>query len=76
MAATAYDIPSEFFKAIDKKLWKKGELLLKAMEKAGFDFNSSEEATERKQKVELSGSVQQKRNIVINFRRATPEDAK
>ena len=76
MAATAYDIPSEFFKAIDKKLWKKGELLLKAMEKAGFDFNSSEEAAERKQKVELSGSVQQKRYIVINFRRATPEDAK
>jgi hypothetical protein len=76
MEATAYNIPVEFFKAIDKKLWKKGELLLKAMEKAGFDFNSSEDAAERKQKVELSGSVQQKRNIVINFRRATPEDAK
>ena len=76
LEATAYNIPVEFFKAIDKKLWKKGELLLKAMEKAGFDFNSSEDAAERKQKVELSGSVQQKRNIVINFRRATPEDAK
>ena len=76
MEATAYNIPVEFFKAIDKKLWKKGELLLKAMEKAGFDFSNSEDAAERKQKVELSGSVQQKRNIVINFRRATPEDAK
>lgn len=76
LEATAYNIPVEFFKAIDKKLWKKGELLLKAMEKAGFDFSNSEDAAERKQKVELSGSVQQKRNIVINFRRATPEDAK
>lgn len=76
MEASAYNIPVEFFKAIDKKLWKKGELLLKAMEKAGFDFSSSEDAAERKQKVELSGAVQQKRNIVINFRRATPEDAK
>lgn len=76
MEATAYNIPVEFFKAIDKKLWKKGELLLKAMEKAGFDYSNSEDAAERKQKVELSGSVQQKRNIVINFRRATPEDAK
>lgn len=76
MEASAYNIPVEFFKAIDKKLWKKGELLLKAMEKAGFDFNSSEDAENKKQKVELSGSVQQKRNIVINFRRATPEDAK
>ena len=76
LEATAYNIPVEFFKAIDKKLWKKGELLLKAMEKAGFDFSNSDDAAERKQKVELSGSVQQKRNIVINFRRATPEDAK
>lgn len=76
MEASAYNIPVEFFKAIDKKLWKKGELLLKAMEKAGFDFSSSEDAAERKQKVELSGAVQQKRNIVINFRRATLEDAK
>ena len=76
MAAKAYNIPLEFFDAIDKKQWKKGELLLKAMEKAGFDDSSSEDAANRKQKVELSGSVQQKRNIVINFRRATPEDAK
>ena len=76
MEASAYNIPVEFFKAIDKKLWKKGELLLKAMEKAGFDFSSSEDAAERKQKEELSGAVQQKRNIVINFRRATLEDAK
>ncbi len=65
MAATAYDIPSEFFKAIDKKLWKKGELLLKAMEKAGFDFNSSEEAENKKQKVELSGKVDSKLEIEI-----------
>ncbi len=65
MAATAYDIPSEFFKAIDKKLWKKGELLLKAMEKAGFDFNSSEESENRKQKVELSGKVDSKLEIEI-----------
>lgn len=76
IAAKAYNIPVEFFDAIDKKQWKKGELLLKAMEKAGFDDSSSEDAANRKQKVELSGSVQQKRNIVINFRRATPEDAK
>lgn len=65
MAATAYDIPTEFFKAIDKKLWKKGELLLKAMEKAGFDFNSSEEAENKKQKVELSGKVDSKLEIEI-----------
>lgn len=65
MAATAYDIPSEFFKAIDKKLWKKGELLLKAMEKAGFDFNSSEEAENKKQKVELSGKVDSKLEIEV-----------
>lgn len=57
MEATAYNIPVEFFKAIDKKLWKKGELLLKAMEKAGFDFNSSEDAAERKQKVELENRI-------------------
>jgi hypothetical protein len=55
----------EFFKAIDKKLWKKGELLLKAMEKAGFDFNSSEDAENKKQKVELSGKVDKKLEIEI-----------
>lgn len=57
MEATAYNIPVEFFKAIDKKLWKKGELLLKAMEKAGFDFSNSEDAAERKQKVELDNRI-------------------
>lgn len=65
MEATAYNIPVEFFKAIDKKLWKKGELLLKAMEKAGFDFNSSEDAENKKQKVELSGKVDKKLEIEI-----------
>ena len=65
MEATAYNIPVEFFKAIDKKLWKKGELLLKAMEKAGFDFNSSDEAENKKQKVELSGKVDSKLEIEI-----------
>ena len=57
MEATAYNIPVEFFKAIDKKLWKKGELLLKAMEKAGFDFSNSEDAADRKQKVELENRI-------------------
>jgi hypothetical protein len=57
MEATAYNIPVEFFKAIDKKLWKKGELLLKAMEKAGFDYSNSEDAAERKQKVELENRI-------------------
>ena len=57
LEATAYNIPVEFFKAIDKKLWKKGELLLKAMEKAGFDFSNSEDAAERKQKVELENRI-------------------
>lgn len=65
MEAIAYNIPVEFFKAIDKKLWKKGELLLKAMEKAGFDFNSSEEAENKKQKVELSGKVDSKLEIEV-----------
>lgn len=57
LEATAYNIPVEFFKAIDKKLWKKGELLLKAMEKAGFDYSNSEDAAERKQKVELDNRI-------------------
>ncbi len=65
MEAIAYNIPVEFFKAIDKKLWKKGELLLKAMEKAGFDFSNSEDAAERKQKVELSGKVDSKLEIEV-----------
>ena len=65
LEASAYNIPVEFFKAIDKKLWKKGELLLKAMEKAGFDFNSSEDAENKKQKVELSGKVDKKLEIEI-----------
>lgn len=65
MEASAYNIPVEFFKAIDKKLWKKGELLLKAMEKAGFDFNSSEDAENKKQKVELSAKVDKKLEIEI-----------
>ena len=55
------------------KAVKDGDIkqILMLAEFAGFS-----DAAERKQKVELSGSVQQKRNIVINFRRATPEDAK
>lgn len=57
MAAKAYNIPVEFFDAIDKKQWKKGELLLKAMEKAGFDDSSSEDAANRKQKVELDNRL-------------------
>lgn len=65
IAAKAYNIPLEFFKALDKKQWKKGELLLKAMEKAGFDFNSSEEAENKKQKVELSGKVDSKLEIEV-----------
>jgi hypothetical protein len=61
-----------FYRALLKAI-KDGnaDQLLKIAEFAGFS-----DAAERKQKVELSGSVQQKRNIVINFRRATPEDAK
>ena len=65
MAAKAYNIPLEFFDAIDKKQWKKGELLLKAMEKAGFDDSSSEDAANRKQKVELSGKVDSKLEIEV-----------
>ena len=65
IAAKAYNIPVEFFDAIDKKHWKKGELLLKAMEKAGFDDGSSEDAANRKQKVELSGKVDSKLEIEI-----------
>lgn len=65
IAAKAYNIPVEFFDAIDKKQWKKGELLLKAMEKAGFDDSSSEDAANRKQKVELSGKVDSKLEIEV-----------
>ena len=65
LAAKAYNIPSEFFDAIDKKQWKKGELLLKAMEKAGFDDSCSEDAANRKQKVELSGKVDTKLEIEV-----------
>ena len=65
IAAKAYNIPLEFFKALDKKQWKKGELLLKAMEKAGFDDSSSEDAANRKQKVELSGKVDSKLEIEV-----------
>lgn len=43
----------------------------KAAKLVGATFDQSEEA---KQKIELGGNV--KRNITINFRRATPEDAK
>ena len=65
IAAKEYNIPREFFDAIDKKQWKKGELLLKAMEKAGFDDGSSEDAANRKQKVELSGKVDTKLEIEV-----------
>ena len=57
LEATAYNIPVEFYKAINRNLWKNGELLLKAMEKAGFDFSNSEDAAERKQKVELENHI-------------------
>lgn len=43
----------------------------KAAKLVGATFDQSEEA---KQKIELGGNV--KRNITINFRKATPEDAK
>lgn len=43
----------------------------KAAKLVGATFDQSEEA---KQKIELAGNV--KRNITINFRKATPEDAK
>ena len=61
------------FRRAVMKAVKDGDIkqILMLAEFAGFS-----DAAERKQKVELSGSVQQKRNIVINFRRATPEDAK
>lgn len=43
----------------------------KAAKLVGATFDQSEEA---KQKIELGGNI--KRNITINFRKATPEDAK
>lgn len=43
----------------------------KAAKLVGATFDQSEEA---KQKIELGGNV--KRNITINFRKATPEDVK
>ncbi len=43
----------------------------KAAKLVGATFDQSEEA---KQKIELGGNL--KRNITINFRKATPEDAK
>ena len=63
--AKSYNVPAEIFDAIDHKQWKKAELLLKVAEKVGFDNDSSENAANRKQKVELSGKVESKLEIEI-----------
>jgi hypothetical protein len=63
--AKSYNVPAEIFDAIDHKQWKKAELLLKVAEKVGFDNDSSEDAANRKQKVELSGKVDSKLEIEI-----------
>ena len=51
--------------------WQMLDAYLKVGKFVGFDFASSPESS---QKIELGGNV--KRNITINFRKATPEDAK
>lgn len=51
--------------------WQMLDAYLKVGKFVGFDFASSPESS---QKIELEGNV--KRNITINFRKATPEDVK
>lgn len=63
--AKAYGVGHEIFKAIDENKTKKAEVLLKVLEKVGFDFNSSDEAENKKQKVELSGKVDSKLEIEV-----------
>lgn len=59
------------FRRAVMKAVKDGDVkqILMLAEFAGFRI-------ENEQKINVKGVVEQKRNVVINFRRATPEDAK
>lgn len=59
------------FRRAVMKAVKDGDVkqILMLAEFAGFRI-------ENEQKINVNGVVEQKRNVVINFRRATPEDAK
>ena len=47
---------------------------LSVLKQSGASFDQTDEGKE--QKINVKGEVEQKRNIIVNFRKATPEDAK
>ena len=73
-AAEKENLPEFTIKAAKNGKDKVAQACLNVLKQCGVDFVLTDEGKE--QKINVKGEVEQKRNIVINFRKATPEDAK
>ena len=70
------DLGAELLKAIQTGDESKINVIEKAYKILGITHDQSEEAVVQKMQIKADTNVNQKRDIVINFRKATPEDAK
>ena len=70
------DMGAELLKAMKKQDDKYLSMIERATRLVGLQHDQSEEAIAQKLDIKSDNKVETKRNIVINFRKATPEDAK
>lgn len=73
--STKCDLGAELLKAIQTGDEEKINVIEKAYKILGVTHDQSEEAVVQKMQIKADTNVNQKRDIVINFRKATPEDA-
>lgn len=74
--STKCDLGAELLKAIQTGDRDKIDVIERAYKILGVTHDQSEEAVVQKMQIKTDTNVNQKRDIVINFRKATPEDAK
>lgn len=74
--STKCDLGAELLKAIKTNDKDKMDIIEKAYKILGVTHDQSEEAAVQRMQIKADTNVNQKRDIVINFRKATPEDAK
>lgn len=74
--STKCDLGAELLAAIRSGDKDKIDVIERAYKILGVTHDQSEEAVVQKMQIKTDTNVNQKRDIVINFRKATPEDAK
>lgn len=70
------DMGEELYKAMASKDSDYLDMIERATKLVGLQHDQSQEALAQKLEIKADTTVTPKRDIVINFRRATPEDAK